>query len=106
VEDVDAPQLKSALSSRLPLLKEDWKIIYELDNELQDQRITLELKPQLLGFLRKRFKNENIQIEFIISEDKDFKPDIPYTDVEKWQTLAEKYPSLISLKNKFGLDFQ
>jgi DNA polymerase-3 subunit gamma/tau len=106
VEDIDAPQLKSALSSRLPQLGDDWKIIYELDNELQNQRITLELKPQLLGFLRQNFRNEKIEIEFIITENKDFKPEVPYTESEKWQALAEKYPSLITLKNKFGLDFQ
>lgn len=106
VEDIDAPQLKSALSSRLPLLKEEWKIIYELDNELQNQRIILELKPQLLGFLRQHFENEKIEIEFIIVENEDYKPDVPYTDTEKWQALAEKYPALVSLKNKFGLDFQ
>ncbi len=106
VENIDAPQLKSALSSRTPLLKEDWKIGYELDNDLQNQRITLELKPQLLGFLRSQFGNEAIEIEFIICENNDFKPDVPYTDTEKWQALAEKYPSLISLKNRFGLDFQ
>jgi hypothetical protein len=106
VEDIDAPQLKSALSSRLPLLKEDWKIIYELDNELQNQRIILELKPQLLGFLRQHFVNEKIEIEFTIIENMDYKTEVPYTDAEKWQALAEKYPALISLKNKFGLDFQ
>lgn len=106
MEDIDAPQLKSALSSRLPLLTDEWRIIYELDNELQNQRIVLELKPQLLGFLRQNLENEKIEIEFTIIENKDYKPDIPYTDGEKWQALAEKYPALISLKNKFGLDFQ
>jgi DNA polymerase-3 subunit gamma/tau len=106
VEDINAPQLKSALSIRLPQLHENWKILYELDNELQNQRITLELKPQLLGFLREQFRNELIEIEFNIIENIDFKPDIPYTDAEKWHALAEKYPALIALKNKFGLDFQ
>lgn len=106
VEDIDAPQLKSALSSRLPLLTDVWKISYELDNELQNQRIVLELKPQLLGFLRQNLANEKIEIEFTISENKDYKPEVPYTDAEKWQALADKYPALISMKNKFNLDFQ
>jgi hypothetical protein len=105
-ERIDAPQLKSALSCRFPLLQENWLISYDLDNELQNQRITLEWKPQLLGYLRQNLRNEKIEIEFKILDIVDNTSSIPYTDAEKWEVLAQKYPALVSLKNRFGLDFQ
>ena len=106
VEKIDAPQLKSALSSREPFIKQEWQIVYILDNETQNQRMTLELKPQLLGHLRQNLRNEKIEIEFTVLDLPDDKSATPYTDEEKWQALAEKYPALNTLKNRFGLDFQ
>lgn len=106
VENIDAPQLKSALSSREPKLNDQWRIEYYLDNELQLQRLTLDLKPKLLGHLRKTLSNDLIEIEFLILAHEDEKPSVPYTESEKWQSLVEKYPSLSSLKTKFGLDFE
>jgi len=106
VEKIDAPQLKSALSSREPKLNDNWSIEYDLDNEMQLQRLTLELKPKLLGYLRQEFKNESIEIAFLVSDVKDQKPSVPYTESEKWQALVEKYPALATLKTKFGLDFE
>ena len=62
VEEIDAAQLKSALSAREPVLGEKWQVQYELDSELQLTRLTLNLKPQLLGCLRETFRNEAIEI--------------------------------------------
>ena len=106
VEKIEAPQLKSALSSREPKLEDQKRVEYFLDNELQLQRLTLDLKPKLLGYLRNEFGIESIEINFHISSGTDEKPSIPYTESEKWQALAEKYPALASLKTKFGLDFE
>jgi DNA polymerase-3 subunit gamma/tau len=106
VGKIEAPQLKSALSSRDPNLNEGWRIEYELDTELQLQRLILELKPKLLGFLRRELSNESIEIEFLISTHSDDKHSVPYTESEKWQALVEKYPALATLKSKFGLDFE
>ena len=106
VEKIDAPQLKSALSSREPILKANWRIEYELDNEMQLQRLTNDLKPKLLGFLRRNFSNESIEIEFLVIPNSEERPLTPYTDAEKWNSLVEKYPALANLKTKFGLDFE
>ena len=106
VEIIDAPQLKSALSCKEPLLKSEWRVEYELQTELQNQRLTQDLKPKLLGHLRRNLKNELIEIDFNISTSTEDSPVNPYTDAEKWQVLAEKYPALIALKNRFGLDFE
>lgn len=106
VEQVDAPQLKSALGSREPVLKENWRIEYSLDNDLQLQRITLDLKPKLIGFLHRNLKNELIEIDFTVVVSNDEIAHRPYTDTEKWNVLAEKYPALSVLKTKFNLDFE
>ena len=103
----DAPQLKSALSAREPHLAGNWQIEYELDTELQLNRLTLDLKPKLQGYLRRLFKNEAIEIQFKVSlHDVSQQPNIPYTDAERWNSLVERYPALSTLKSKFGLDFE
>jgi len=106
VNTIDAPQLKSALSAREPSLNNHWKIGYELDTELQFNRLTLDLKPKLQSYLRHRFENEAIEIHFTVSEGTNIQSAIPYTDEERWNLLVSKYPALTSLKSKFGLDFE
>lgn len=91
---------------REPILTEGWQVEYELDTELQLNRLTLDLKPKLLGFLRNRLRNEAIEIQFKISAGTDSKSNIPYTEAERWASLVEKYPALAMLKSKFGLDFE
>jgi hypothetical protein len=106
VAKIDAPQLKSALSAREPILGDNSQIEYELDTELQYNRLTLDLKPKLQGYLRRQFENEAIEILFTVSTHTNQQSNIPYTDGEKWDSLVNKYPALASLKSKFGLDFE
>jgi len=106
VSTIEAPQLKSALSAREPILSGQCNIGYELDTELQYNRITLELKPKLLGYLRRKFDKEAIEIHFKVSEGTSIQSGIPYTDEERWNLLVTKYPALATLKSKFGLDFE
>jgi hypothetical protein len=105
-ETVDAAQLKSALSVRQPILGEKFSIIYHLDNEVQRQRIILDLKPKLLGYLNKALNNDKITIEFLVTENLEEIKNKPYTDQEKFGVLVEKYPVLSLLKQRFGLDFE
>ena len=106
VSTIEAPQLKSALSAREPVLTSQWQIKYELDTELQFNRLTLDLKPKLLGYLRRRFENEAIEILFTVSDGTGAQPGIPYTEEERWSLLVSRYPALATLKSKFGLDFE
>ena len=106
VSTIEAPQLKSALSAREPRLTNQTQIEYELDTELQFNRLTLDLKPKLVGYLRRNFENEAIEILFKVSESTDHQSDIPYTDEERWNLLVSRYPALAPLKSKFGLDFE
>ena len=102
----DAPQLKSALGIREPSVSGEWQIEYELDTELQLNRLALDIKPKLQAYLRNRFRNEAIEIQFKVSDTASHQSSTPYTDAERWALLVEKYPALAALKSKFGLDFE
>jgi DNA polymerase-3 subunit gamma/tau len=103
---VEAAQLKSALSVWEPMLDEDLNVVYNLDNEVQRQRIVLDLKPKLLAHLHKALHNEKIMVEFIVTENKDEILNKPYTNQEKFNVLAAKYPVLGIMKQRLGLDFE
>ncbi len=105
-DQVDAPQLKSALSVREPLLLENYSIEYHLDNEVQRQRIIQDLKPKLLSYLTNELNNEHLSIEFVVSENLEEIMNKPYTDQEKFNVMVHKYPVLGLLKQRFGLDFE
>lgn len=102
----DAPQLKSALGTREPILTNKWQVQYELDSGLQLDRLTLDIKPKLLGYLRSLFGNEAIEVHFKVSANIVQQPNVPYTEAERWESLVEKFPALAVLKTKFGLDFE
>jgi DNA polymerase-3 subunit gamma/tau len=105
-DTVDAAQLKSALSVREPILLDDFCIEYNLDNEVQRKRIIMDVKSKLLAYLHKILKNEHITIEFNVSENLEEIMNKPYTDQEKFNSMAAKYPALSLMKSKFGLDFE
>jgi DNA polymerase-3 subunit gamma/tau len=104
-DNIDAPQLKSALSHRKPVLKDNCNVEYALDNELQMQRIVHELKPKLQGTLRRELNNSGIQIEFIIATSTDTVDDTPYMPEDKWKVMVKKNPALAVFKQRIGLDF-
>ncbi len=60
------------------------------------------VRSRLLNFLRKELNNYAIQVQthVVQSEQKKY----IYTPQEKFQKLVESNPSLVLLKNKFGLD--
>jgi DNA polymerase-3 subunit gamma/tau len=105
-ETVEAAQLKSALSVREPILKDHFVISYSLDNEVQSTRIVSDVKPRLLAFLHKVLHNERITVEFIVTENKQEILNKPFTNQEKFNTLASKYPLLNLMKQRFGLEFE
>ncbi len=97
----DRPSLKSSLSN-LPELTEDYKLILEIDNRIQDDLITT-IKPELVSWLRKELKNSRIQLLTKIT--KTVKGKLIYTDSEKFEEMTKKNPNLAILKQKFSLDF-
>ena len=105
-ETVDAAQLRSALSVREPFLVNESTVGYDLDNEVQLQRITMDVKPKLLAHLHNALQNEKISLEFNVTENKTEILNKPYTNQEKFNALASKYPILGLIRQQFGLDFE
>ena len=105
-DTVEAAQLKSALSVRDPQLLENFQVEYHLDNEVQRQRIVLDLKPRLLAFLCEKLNNDQITIDLQVTENKEEIFNKPYTDQEKFNAMGARYPVLNIMKQRFGLDFE
>jgi len=86
----------------LPQITNDFKLILEIDNRIQDDLIAT-IKPELVTWLRKELKNSKIQLVTKITET--VKGRLIYTDAEKFDEMAKKNPQLAILKQKFNLDF-
>lgn len=97
----DRPNLQSTLSN-LPELKEDYQLILEIENTVQEDLVNY-IKTELVSFLRMELKNSKIQLTTVITEK--VKGRIIYTDAEKYDELLKKNPSLALLRKKFNLDF-
>jgi DNA polymerase-3 subunit gamma/tau len=104
-ETVDAAQLKSALSVREPMLNDNFSVTYSLDNEVQHQRITQDIKPKLLSHLHRVLNNDQVTVDFIVTENLEEIMNKPYTNQEKFNALASRYSALNTMKQRFGLDF-
>lgn len=72
-----------------------------LDN-LHQETLLNEIKPQLLGYLRRNLQNREIQITHRIAPNEVKRN--PYTPQEKFNALAERNPSLLDLQRLLGLD--
>ena len=97
----DRPNLQSTLSN-LPWLKEDYQLVLEIENTVQEDLIST-IKPELVSWLRKGLKNSKIQLTTIITEK--VKGRIIYSDAEKYEELLKENPSLALLRQKLNLDF-
>ena len=77
------------------------EIIIEIDNLIEED-ILNRFKPDLLRFLRTNLKNNRLTITAKVR-----KSEVTtklYTNTDKFNYLSKKYPALVSLKNKLGLD--
>jgi hypothetical protein len=97
----ERPSIKSSLSN-LPHISEDYKLILEIDNRIQEDLINT-IKPELVSWLRKELKNSKIQLITKITET--VKGRLIYTDSEKFDEMAKRNPQLVILRQKFNLDF-
>ncbi len=97
----DRPNLQSTLSN-LPELKEEYQLILEIENTVQEDLIST-IKPELVSWLRKELKNSKIQLNTVITEK--VKGRIIYSDAEKYDELLKENPSLALLRQKLNLDF-
>jgi len=97
----DRPNLKATLSN-VPTLGDDFSLLLEIDNRIQDELIT-GIRPELVSFLRKQLRNSKINLKTVITEVKHEK--VIYSDIEKYKAMAGKNPDLTYLKKTLNLDF-
>ena len=98
----ERPSIKSSLSN-LPQLTDDYKLILEINNRIQEDLIN-SVKPELLSWLRTELKNSKIELTTKITET--VKGKIIYTDSEKFDEMVKRNPHLAVLKQKFNLSFE
>lgn len=98
----DRPNLQSTLS-HLPKLGDDYHLILDIDNSVQDDLINT-IKPELVSWLRRELENSKIQLATNITEVE--KEKIIYSDSEKYMEMLKKNPELEKLKQVFKLDFE
>lgn len=99
----DFPHLATTLTSRDPLLKEDWTIEFEIDNRILEEEL-MQKRGDLLEFLRQALSNSQITLQTRIQENHvELKP---YTDKEKYEKMAEKNPALNKLKEQLDLNIE
>jgi DNA polymerase-3 subunit gamma/tau len=97
------PNFYSILSTRKPVLKENFILELQIDNKAQE--ITLhERKGDLLDFLRSELQNSKILLEPILIETTTQSK--PYTPEERFKAMADKNPSLMAFKEKLDLELE
>ncbi len=101
----DKPRLATTIKAQLPNLKDNFKIIVEMENTSQMNDFRAYVKSDLLDYLKENLNNDYITLETILSEKVDEERK-PYTDEEKFKFMSEKNPNLKTLKKQFGLDFE
>jgi hypothetical protein len=97
----DRPSLKATLSI-LPTIQEDWTLLLEVDNRIQDE-LLVNIKPELVSYLRKELRNSKINLKTVVSDI--VREKVIYSDIEKYQEMAKKNPNLALLKRTLNLDF-
>lgn len=99
------PRIYNMLLSRKPILDEDLKVKFYLENELQKAQLE-RIYNELLYNLKKQLDNDNIRIQAeLIQEDKKNNSGKLYTDEEKYSYLEKKNKNLRKLRQDFDLDF-
>jgi len=89
------------LTALPPNLKDKNKIEIKISNDAQ-QKLLNENRVELMEYLRKKLKNDTIEVVTFITEE--IKTDIPYTSTDKFNKMIEKNTSLKVLRDELGLD--
>ena len=93
--------LESILSISNPELKENNKVEYTLTNNTSKLELNKN-KNELIDFLKKDLKNDNISIEVKVNKLKEKK--FIYTPTEKYDKLKKLNPNIETLRKEFKLN--
>ena len=98
------PRIFNTLTSKDPKLVDDFTISFIIDNNLQEEKIN-EIRNELIYFLRKELKNNEIDLKLIITELEEENNKL-YTAEDKFKYLLSKNENLGKLKQEFNLDLE
>jgi len=98
----DKPNHSSMLQTYQPQLGDDYQIKITLESQLQVD-FFLEVKSELLLYLRNQLKSKRLNIIESIEEQQT--QNKPYTTEDKFKCMLQKNPSLAKLKQQLNLDF-
>lgn len=90
------------LSNRKIEIKDNLIIKFAVDNAFQADYLNV-FKTELIDHLRTKLGHPTLYIEYTV-EKKEGKSNNMYTPTEKYTYLVQKYPHLLELKQKLGLD--
>ncbi len=100
------PRMYSTLSNLKPVFESEFRLIYTLNNTVQLDTFSREIKNQLLAFLKNTLGNDQLEIDAILNEGNDIDSSNKlYTPEDKFKFMSEKNPVLNKLKQQFNLDF-
>jgi DNA polymerase-3 subunit gamma/tau len=91
------------LQKRTPLLTQPAVVEFELDNYAQQKEFEEEMH-ELLGFMRKSLRNDTISLKLKV-RDASMPKEEAYTSAEKFRKMAETYPLLDKLQQRFDIEF-
>lgn len=94
--------LSAILKEKKPILRTGYALEIILNNKVQEE-VFSEEKSNILGFLKKSLINNSIQFNIKIEELK--KEEIKaYTQEDKFKEMAKKNPTLLKMREQFGLE--
>ena len=97
------PNHSSILIAHPPQLINEFQVSIILTSQLHVD-LFLEIKPDLVLFLRNQYKSKMINISEII-EELQIQNSKPYTTEDKFKFMLQKNPTLVKLKQDLNLDF-
>jgi DNA polymerase-3 subunit gamma/tau len=98
----EGPRIISMFKSIKPEFENDQAIKIHLSNAAQKDTFILNYKPRLLKFLESKFIMSGIDIETTVDLSETTEP--LYSDEQKFNYLADKYPDIKEMKRTFNLD--
>jgi DNA polymerase-3 subunit gamma/tau len=103
IKESDRQSYYATLTKRKPILRDNFKIELLLDNEIQKGDLETD-KGNLLGFIREKLNNWQIQLQGIIDEDEAGDDMDLYSPEAKFKAMAEINPAITTMKQLFDLE--
>ncbi len=95
--------LHAALIKRTPELKENFSILFIVDNPAVEKDMN-DIKMEFMAFIRKKLNNNQVQLSTVIEKDGTSENKVPYTSKEKYEHMAAKNPALNELRKQLDLE--